>query len=61
MAKSKAELTHTCGECAHANEVWEHWNRALDGHYICIRCPYCSRSRLKQEEACIEHFKPKAE
>ena len=47
---------HLCGECALAHEVQEHWNRALDGHYICVRCPHSSRSRLKSEKAC-EHLK----
>lgn len=51
-----AKPQHLCGECSLAHEVQEHWNRALDGHYICVRCPHSSRARLKSEQAC-EHFK----
>lgn len=47
---------HYCGECSLAHEIQEHWNRALDGHYICVCCPHSSRARLKSETAC-EHFK----
>ena len=47
---------HTCGECALGEEIRQHWNRALDGHYICVRCPHSSRARLKSETAC-EHIK----
>lgn len=62
MARSKQQeqATRYCGDCAESNEVQEHWNRALDGHYICVRCKYSSRSRLKSEPAC-EHYKKKAD
>jgi hypothetical protein len=47
---------HTCGECKLGEEIRKHWNMALDGHYICVRCPHSTRARLKSETAC-EHFK----
>ena len=62
MARVKVDkpaTVHYCGDCAHANEVQEHWNRALDGHYICVRCKFSSRSRLKSETGC-ENFKNKS-
>lgn len=58
--KQQEQATRYCGDCAESNEVQEHWNRALDGHYICVRCKYSSRSRLKSEPAC-EHYKKKAD
>ena len=56
--KTNSVTEHVCGECTLAHEVQEHWNRALDGHYICVRCKYSCRSRLKSEPAC-ENFKIK--
>lgn len=57
VTKTESAISqHLCGECSLAHEVQEHWNRALDDHYICVRCSYSNRSRLKSEQAC-EHFK----
>ena len=61
MQRSKTERpVNVCGDCEHGTEVQEHWNRALDGHYICVRCPYSERCRLKSEPAGSEHFKKQA-
>lgn len=57
MAKvSQPEIKHTCGDCSLGTDIKELWNKALDGHYICVRCPNSQRARLKSESAC-ELFK----
>ena len=61
MARKKtawSDNPKTCGECAHGKPINEHWNTALDGTLICVRCPYSKRAQIRNEKQC-ENFESK--
>lgn len=50
--------TRRCDECANGKWIEEHSNRDINGDYICLRCDYSKRARIRDECVC-EKFKAK--
>ena len=58
MAKKKIEVGK-CGDCAHGKPTNEFWDKALDGHYCSVRCPFFKFARVRTELGCV-NWKPKS-
>lgn len=47
-----------CGDCAHGEWIEQHANKDHRGRYICLRCPFSKRARIRDERVC-DQYKPK--
>ena len=57
MAKKTIHPTKPdCRDCVHS---YEPHNRAYDGRFIFVKCPYFQWSRFATKDGCFEHFYPK--
>ena len=49
-----------CVNCEHATLDTKFANLDLDGRPTIVHCPFSKRSRIRNEQACSEHFKQRA-